>query len=139
MHVTRFAALALVALTLAVALPACDTVNSPAGGRTDLLPASAYPRIVVTEPLDEELVFGPAVVTPASPVKPLFVSQPVRNTEDHTKFIQYRFEFFDAAKRPRGDSGWRFQELGSKNEVFLSAGATDTDVVDWRVLIRPAK
>ena len=140
----RVSTLARLALVLAagaftVGLTACDTVNSPGGGRADLLPASAYPRVVVTQPLDEELVFGPAIVTPGTPSKPIWVSQPVRNTDDDRKFVQYRFEWFDAHKRPRGDSGWRFKELGSRNEVFLEAGATDTDVADWRILIKPAR
>lgn len=120
-------------------LAACDTVKAPPSGRMDQLPADQYPRGVVLEGFDKELVFGKAVVDPTTEDRPMRVTQAVRNVSKRVLNIQYQFQFFDAQGRPlKTNQGWKFLNLAVRDEHFLEGAALDTNAVDWRLVVRPA-
>ncbi len=66
--------------------------------------------------------------------------QPVRNIEDYSINVQYRFVFFDPSRRPiNPDQGWVFKTLPPKVEVPLEGAALAGNAVDWRLEVRPAR
>jgi len=138
MHKTLTAALA-VALS---GLGACDTIKAPDIVRQDPLPQGAYPQQVVLEGLNRGIVSGDPVVRGPSDSMPMTVTVPLRSVADKTLHVQYQFEFLDANGLPvRGTptSGWRFVTVEPRTQVFAVANALDTDAVDWRLQVRPAR
>jgi len=72
--------------------------------------------------------------------QPMSVVQPVRNIKAFTLQIQYQFTFLDSQGRPtEGGGGWKYLTLEPRVERFLEGVALDTNAVDWRLTIRPAK
>lgn len=136
---SRLAAMLLVA-SLALVLGACESSPYPDAGRTDMMAPGTYPRNVMLDGLGQGVVLGEAIVTPGNDARPIKVVQPVRNILDYPINVQYRFEFFDASRRPLGpDSGWVFRNLPPKAELFLEGAALQTTATDWRLQIRSAR
>lgn len=130
---------ALFFVATTVTLIGCDTVKAPPSGRMDKLSADQYPRGVVLEGFDEELVFGKSIVDPTTDDRPMRVTQAVRNISKRVLNIQYQFQFFDAQGRPlKTNQGWKFLNLAVRDEHFLEGAALDTNAVDWRLVVRPA-
>ena len=130
---------ALLLVTITVASVGCDTDKAPPSGRMDKLPADQYPRGVVLEGFDEELVFGKTIVDPTTEDRPMRVTQAVRNISKRVLNIQYQFQFFDTQGRPlKTNQGWKFLNLAVRDEHFLEGAALDTNAVDWRLVVRPA-
>jgi uncharacterized protein YcfL len=128
-----------IVLLAVLLLVSCDTAKAPPAGRVDQLPPGQYPRNVVLEDFQKELVFGPAVVDPTTEDRPMRVTQPVRNVSGRVLNIQYQFQFFDAQGRPlKTNQGWKFLNLSERDEHFLEGAALDTDAADWRLVVRPA-
>lgn len=131
------------AFTLAAAfLAGCqsDPVMAPDAGQGDLLPMEDYPQIVVTSGLAPFLGFNRPNVQ-AGPDKPMSVSVPVRVlTEDKAVSVQYRFRFFDRAGRVlQPEMGFQYKRLPARVQEFLDGAALDTNAVDFRLEVRPAR
>lgn len=129
------------ACLLLIGLAGCqnDPVKAPFPGQPDLLPAHAYPQIVVTDGLDEVLGFGRPNVQ-AGPDQPMSVTIPVRVMDDYAYNTQYRFEFFGRDGRelqPKMD--WKYERLPARVQVFMRGAALDTGAVDWRLQVRSAR
>lgn len=118
-----------------------DPVKAPAAGPIDLLPPSAYPQIVASEGLDAALRFGPAIVDPSNDARAMLVTVPVRSIEDdYPIMIQYRFEFFDANRRPlRSNQSWAFKRLEPRVGYYLEANALERAAANWRLTVRSAR
>ena len=118
-----------------------DPVKAPAAGPVDLLPPSAYPQIVASEGLEAALRFSPPIVDPSTDARPMLVTVAVRSIEDdYPIMIQYRFEFFDASRRPlRSNQGWAFQRLEPRLAYHLEANALERTAADWQLTVRSAR
>ena len=108
---------------------------------SDKYPAGAYPRNVSVDPqVASALVAGPTIVNGGSKDQPMTVQQPMRNTKDFPLEIQYQYVFLDQTGRPLQSSGnWRNITMEPRVERFLEGAALDTNAVDWRLTVRPAK
>lgn len=137
-NATRITLLACLGL---LTLAGCNNPELPPPGvKQDKLPEGAYPSKVAIEGLDKVIVARDAIVQAATEATPMRVTVPIRSTGNVIHYIQYRFEFLDREGRPvRSNQGWRFMSLEPKIEAFVDAGALDTDAVDWRLQIRPAR
>jgi hypothetical protein len=140
----RFVCLSMSVLIL-LAAPGCrvDPVKGPAAGKLDLLPIADYQQIVVQSKLHDALRFAPPIVEPATQVKPMRVTVPVRSVDDRWGLnIQYRFEYLDEAKRPLATSNkerWVFKHLAPRVQAFLDSSAMDTTAADWRLIVRSGR
>lgn len=132
---TRCALAAAVGL-MAAALVGCDTTARPYSGRLD--PAQPYPKVSVAPNLNNFVAFTEPTVTPGAGDVPLQVVTPCRSTQDGITRVQYQYEWFDAAGRPAGESGWKYKVIPARTQVFLEANALSTDAKDWRLTVRPA-
>ncbi len=117
---------------------ACQSSAPPYRGRVDPIPLSDYPQIVVTRPLNDLLGFTQPNVTPATETEPMRVVAPVRSMQDGYTRVQYQFEFFDERGRPLSQSGWKYQSITPRQQVFLDGRALSTEAKDWRLSIRQA-
>lgn len=131
----RCALAAVLALT-AASMVGCDTTAKPYGGRLD--PVQSYPKVSVTPSLNKFVAFTEPTVTPGVGDMPLQVVTPCRSTQDGVTRIQYQYEWFDAAGRPAGESGWKYTVIPARTQVFLEANALSTNAKDWRLTVRPA-
>jgi len=124
-----------------VALAGCDAVHPPYNIPADKMPPGSYPRNVAVQwELRDALVAGQTIVKDGSKDQPLSVAQPMRNIRDHSIEIQYQYDFLDSNGRPLTSSGgWRNLTMEPRVERFLDGAALDTNAVDWRLTIRPAK
>lgn len=131
----------VLAVVLVASLIGCDSVKAPHGGHVDQLPSGQYPHIVMeSSNLQKAVVFGQAVVDPTTDAKPMRVTQPARNTANYPINVQYRFEFLDNVGRPlKSNTGWRFMNMPSRQEVFFEGPAMDTTATDWRLIVRSAR
>jgi uncharacterized protein YcfL len=122
-------------------LAGCDDVHAPHAIPSDKFPAGAYPKNVAVEwTLKDALVAGQTIVKDGTKDQPLSVSQPMRNIRDYAIEVQYQFTFLDSTGRPiQPDGGWRNITLEGRVERFLEGAALDTNAVDWRLTVRPAK
>ena len=138
MNLRHVASLLVVAL-LAVVLSGCDT--TPPVGKADPIAPGTYPQTVVIDGLVSGVVFGDPIVTVGTDKVPMHVTLPIRSIVDDPINIQYKVEFFDAAKRPltNTNQGYRFMNLAPRVEQFMEATALDTNAVDYRVLVRSAR
>ena len=132
---TRYTILIILGLTAAI-LAGCDTTARPFGGRLD--PAQPYPKISVAPNLSHFVAFTEPVVTPGTHDTPLHVVTPCRSTQDGITRVQYQYEWFDAQGRPVGESGWKYEVIPARMQIFLEANALSTDAKDWRLTVRPA-
>lgn len=120
------------------AMGGCRHSTVPAG-RADPVSQENYPRVAAMGGLDKWLYFGPANLQ-EGPEQPLSVMVPVRSRAGHDISVQYRFEFMDATGRPqRQEMEWRYLLLPSRTQAFMEGAAMDTDVRDWRLVVRPAR
>ncbi|MCL4742766.1 MAG: DUF1425 domain-containing protein [Phycisphaerales bacterium] len=126
------------ALIVLLGAAACQSSAPPYRGRVDPIPLSDYPQIVVTRPLDDLLGFSQPNVTPATETEPMRVVAPVRSMQDGYTRVQYQFEFFDEHGRPLSLSGWKYQSITPRQQVFLDGRALSTQAKDWRLSIRQA-
>ena len=134
------------ALLAAAALPSllltgCDTVKAPASSQPDQLPAAAYPQIVVDRELQGLIVNGVPKVEHA---RIMSVVVPIRAITDRADLrAEYRFIFLNKSGVPIPDEpkgpDWRWIQLPSRSQVFLSGNAIDAGGEDWRLEIRPAR
>ena len=126
------------ALIPAFMFAGCDTVKAPASSHPDQLPAAAYPQIVVDRELDGLIVNG---VPKVDRSRILSVVVPIRAiTERADLRVQHRFIFLDKNGAPMGEEAdWRYTQLISRSQVFLSGNAIDAGAEDWRLEIRPAR
>ncbi len=129
---------ALAAAIPALILSGCDTTKAPASSRPDPLPAAAYPQIVIDRELEGLIVNGVPKVDHA---RIMAVTVPIRAVTERADLrAQYRFIFLDRNGVPIGESpDWRWTQLPSRSQVFLSGNATDAGAEDWRLEIRPAR
>jgi len=135
----RFFILTLIGIIGGTALTACDTVKAPATLRTDPL-GGAYPQNVALEGLHKYVVVEQPIVDPPTENRPLNVTVPLRSIIDGQVRIQYRFEFLDRRGRPlKSSSGFKYAAIEPRTQVFLQSNALDTNAVDWRLLVRPAR
>ncbi len=132
---TRCAIAAALALT-AAGLTGCDTTARPYGGRLD--PAQPYPKITPAPRLNNFIAFSEPIVTPGVGDKPLHVVTPCRSTQDGITRVQYQYEWFDGVGRPVGESGWKYEVIPARTQVFLQANALSSNAKDWRLTVRPA-
>ena len=129
------------ALLSVVCLVGCDEVKGPYSIGSDKYPAGAYPRNVAVDPqLANALVAGQTRVNGGSKDQPMTVQQPMRNTKNFPLEIQYQFIFLDETGRQLPSSGaWKNLPMEPRVERFLEGAALDTNAVDWRLTVRPAK
>ena len=122
-------------------LAGCDDVHAPHATGQDKLAPGQYPKNVAVDwQLGTSIVAGNTSVNEGSKDQPMSVSQPVRNIKDFPLNIQYQFTFLDSAGRPlEGTGGWKYVTLEPRVERFLQGAALDTNAVDWRLTVRPAK
>ncbi len=125
-------------LTLAAGCTTPDPVMAPDAGQGDLLPIEDYPQIVVTSGLAPYLAFGRGVFVNA-PESPMSVQIPIRVLDELAVNIQYEFKFFDKNGRVLPGGIMRYERLPAKVQRFLTASALDTDAVDFRLTVRPAR
>ena len=133
--------LVLTAALPALALSGCDTTKAPASSRPDPLPAAAYPQIVIDRELEGLIVNGVPKIDRA---RIMSVVVPIRATTDRADLrVQYRFIFLDKNGVPIGSDqngpDWRYTQLPSRSQVFLSGNAIDAGAEDWRMEVRPAR
>lgn len=131
---------AMFVLAAASLLSAChDPVKAPGAGMPDPLHADAYPQIVVTDQIADYMGFGKPVVE-VSPGKPMSVLVPARLINDYAINVQYRFIFFDDAKRPIEPAmEFTYKRMPGRVQQYMSGAALDTNAVDWRLEIRSAR
>lgn len=117
-----------------------DNVQGPQGVRSDPL-AGGYPQNVALSGLHNGIVIGKPIVDAATEDQPMRVTVPLRSVADRTLRTQYKFTFLDDRGRPvrSNRESWRYQVIAPKAEVYLEANALDTDAVDWRLEVRPAR
>ncbi len=139
MSISRFA----VGLSLALACLAaagCDPMSRPPSGRVDPLPPQMYGRIQAIGSLDKHLFFGQPIVASADAENPMTIEIPVRSRASVPINTQYRFEFYDRHNQLLTKSDkWVYARLDPKIEFRLKGTGTHPDVVDWRLVIRPAE
>lgn len=115
----------------------CHSAKRPHEGQPDPLPPDEYPQIATLEGLKGYVVIGD-VVTQQGP--PLEVSVSVRARTDKELNVQYRFVFLDSKSLPLdADPDWRYITMPARTQAYMRANALDSNAVDWRLEIRPAR
>lgn len=130
-----------VALAPSLLVTGCDTVKAPASAKPDQLAPVAYPQIVVDHELDGLIVYSAPKIERARIMSVVVPIRATTNTADLR--VQYRFFFLDRNGVPIGSDqngpDWRYTQLPSRSQVFLSGNAIDAGAEDWRLEIRPAR
>lgn len=142
---TRSAAGAALCLAVLAVAPACSNSSStyrpPGAAGMDPLPGDQYPKVEAAEGLSSYIVVSGVEATPASATAPMNVVVAIRSQTEYQEIeAQYRFFFFDEKNRPLDTQpDWRRVRLPSRSQVFLEGSAMETNAVDWRLQIRPAR
>jgi hypothetical protein len=134
----------LIALSLLVlivgSLIGCDKDKRPYAARQDPMNRANYPQIVIDENIEKFLLAGEPNVQGGTPDRPLSIMVPMRSNSEHEFAVQYRFEFFDREGRPKRNQGdWHWVRMPPRQEKFFEGHALDTDVEDWRLVIRSSR
>ena len=130
----------LLTLVMVMTFAACrQTPLPPPTGRVDTVSVEDYPQIVPMEGLGSYVVFAQPLVR-SGPDLPMTVQVPLRLESRHEVNAQYRFIFFDASgAQLRPEMEWRYIRLPSRAQRIVEGASVDTNAVDWRFEVRPAR
>ena len=100
---------------------------------------ASYGKVTFSDTeLHKKLVLGDPVVSRTESGL-LKVSQPVRETERRSFWIEYRFIWLTESGQPiRPQMGWRTKRLESAQPDYLTGSATSEAATDYRLEIRRA-
>ncbi|GEM_PF-1196052 len=127
---------AVVSLVGAGLVAGCAKDVPPPGVAADEF--TIYPRVTATGGLNSVLrVRESGFSKSTDPV--LRVTVPVRNTAERTKFVQYRFFFFDAdGEVVDANPTWTRTRIAPGAEVYMQGAAiAEQEASDFRLEIRP--
>jgi hypothetical protein len=126
-------------LALAGFSAGCNSSTAPMSGMADEVSPDKYPPLVVSESIRPFLRFGDPMVNSPDDDHPLHVIWPVRNISHQMIHVRYRFEFFDADRRPLTDGiRWRSADLPPGGvETTMEAGAMYNTAQKSRLIVEP--
>ena len=133
MTAIRTTVLSLALLTLAACAP---RVRGPIEPRED---TSGWPQIQITDrALARNLaVRQPQVTQDAAGL--LFVTVPVRSTQQRQMTIEYRVTFYDENRQPIHSTTWFPKTLSGYTQDTITVNSTSPRADDFQLDIRPAK
>ena len=122
----------------------CSAIDKPPHAvKPDNVSEAQYPQIATEGNLGNHLSYARPIVRPSGQAPggtPMHVTVPIRLRDDKPVNAQYRFTFLAADGGPIGQPmDWRFMVLPPRLQVFMEGSALDSQAVDWRLEIRPAK
>jgi uncharacterized protein YcfL len=126
----------VVGIVAAGLVSGCNT--APVAGQPD--EAQVYPNITLSQSsLQGKLGFNtPSITRTANNM--MQVAQPIRARANEALFIEYRFVFLDAQKRPLQPlQSWTSKRLEPRQPDFITGSSTSTDAIDYSIQLRWGK
>ena len=121
-------------------LAGCKTPKEPYAADPDPIAPVQYPQIAAEGKLGDHLFYSKPIVRMGDASTPMKVTVPLRLRDDKPVNAQYRFTFLDRDGAPVGPPmDWRFMVLPPRLQVFMEGSAMDSQAVDWRLELQPAK